>query len=322
MFAATSLSVGCVDSVTVQQRVDRVREMINESRIHGAYECAPRELALAVANVEFSENEITEGDPFWALRHLDAAELHANAAAKRSDSLACAPPGAETEPSGESKPGKLVRGTLAHGTQRCRYLDDSGVWVERPGACRDRQDFGVADTAESKDSCDFDDGDLEGSRDPKRCVRRDNENEEHEQEDYQCLSDSGETANAICLKKYNDIEITVRAIRLKKSIVFGERQVKIARESYSTLDEIAHFLISNPEITVEIQGHTDSAGDDAFNLKLSQKRAESVRNYLIQKGIAPSRMVARGYGETSPIESNRTSRGRAANRRIEIIRTD
>jgi outer membrane protein OmpA-like peptidoglycan-associated protein len=311
----TPLVIGCVDSVAVQQRVDRVREMIDESRNSGAYQCAPRDLALAVAHVEFSENELTDGDLFWALRHLDEAELHATDAAKRSESPACFR-SASDEQQGESERGRLISGAFERGTERCRYRDSSGVWVERQGACPNLQDADGVETAESKD------GRAEGRRDRDRYVGRDRKSEAQEQMDNQCLSETGQRVNAVCLEKYKYIEITVSAIRLKKSVLFKERQAKIAPESYSTLDEIAHFLISNPPITVEIQGHTDSAGDDTFNLRFSQKRAESVRGYLINKGIAPSRLVARGYGETSPIESNHTSRGRAANRRIEIIRTD
>ena len=72
---------------------------------------------------------------------------------------------------------------------------------------------------------------------------------------------------------------------------------------------------------VEVQGHTDSQGDDDFNLKLSQRRAESVRLYLIKRGITSDRLDPKGYGETVPIADNRTSDGRAQNRRVEFVIT-
>ena len=77
-----------------------------------------------------------------------------------------------------------------------------------------------------------------------------------------------------------------------------------------------------PDITIEIQGHTDSRGGDDYNMRLSGERAEAVRQYLMQQGIAAGRLTARGYGETRPIDTNRTEAGRANNRRVEFVRTD
>ncbi|RKX69963.1 hypothetical protein DRP53_06475, partial [candidate division WOR-3 bacterium] len=94
----------------------------------------------------------------------------------------------------------------------------------------------------------------------------------------------------------------------------------IKPESYPILDEAAAILTSHPEIRVEIQGHTDSIGSDAYNLKLSNLRANAVRTYLIERhGIDPSRLVARGYGESRPIADNRTKEGRAQNRRVDFV---
>jgi OmpA-OmpF porin, OOP family len=78
----------------------------------------------------------------------------------------------------------------------------------------------------------------------------------------------------------------------------------------------------NPKIKVEIQGHTDSQGNDAFNLKLSQRRAESVRGYLLKKGVLANRMVPKGYGENIPLVDNRTAEGRSQNRRVEFVITE
>jgi len=75
-----------------------------------------------------------------------------------------------------------------------------------------------------------------------------------------------------------------------------------------------------PEVKLEIRGHTDSQGPAAFNLQLSQKRADSVRQYLINGGIAANRVTALGVGEEEPISSNGNAEGRAQNRRIEFKR--
>ena len=71
---------------------------------------------------------------------------------------------------------------------------------------------------------------------------------------------------------------------------------------------------------VEIQGYTDSVGSKRFNMKLSQKRADSVRSWLVDKGIEGARIVAKGYGPDNPIATNATKEGRAQNRRIEFMR--
>lgn len=72
-------------------------------------------------------------------------------------------------------------------------------------------------------------------------------------------------------------------------------------------------------VNIEVAGHTDSRGSDEYNIKLSQRRAEAVRDYLIDKGIASGRLSARGYGESQPIASNATDEGRFQNRRVELI---
>jgi outer membrane protein OmpA-like peptidoglycan-associated protein len=93
--------------------------------------------------------------------------------------------------------------------------------------------------------------------------------------------------------------------------------------SYPILDDVADLLMRNPQIHhVRIEGHTDWIGSDAYNMGLSQRRADSVRTYLINKGIDPSRLIAVGYGETRPIADNNTVLGRAKNRRVEFTVLD
>ena len=83
-----------------------------------------------------------------------------------------------------------------------------------------------------------------------------------------------------------------------------------------TLDEVASALLTQPELNVEIQGYTDSIGSVAYNLNLSQRRAEAVQAYLISKGVSASVLTAKGYGKAKPIASNDTAEGRAQNRRV------
>lgn len=104
-----------------------------------------------------------------------------------------------------------------------------------------------------------------------------------------------------------------------QNILFKPGSAEILPESYPAVEEVADFLKSYSSVRVEIQGHTDSIGDDQMNLDLSQKRADVVRELLVKKGIDASRLMARGYGETKPIGDNRTRKGQEQNRRIEFV---
>jgi len=86
----------------------------------------------------------------------------------------------------------------------------------------------------------------------------------------------------------------------------------------TTLNEAAQTLIDNPELVVEVAGHTDGDGDATYNEKLSLRRAEAVRDYLVEVGVDPSHVSARGYGEAEPIADNTTAEGKSRNRRVEL----
>jgi len=125
-----------------------------------------------------------------------------------------------------------------------------------------------------------------------------------------------------CPKKYSLVVVTEKKIELKQTVYFDFNKATIKSVSFPLLDDVAQAMKDNPKIKVEIQGHTDSVGDDNYNLKLSQKRAESVKAYLVKKGIDSARMVPKGYGENVPIADNRTTAGRDQNRRVEFVITE
>ncbi len=106
------------------------------------------------------------------------------------------------------------------------------------------------------------------------------------------------------------------------NVNFASNSADILPASYATLDQVAASLVDNPEIRVEIHGHADAMGESSYNLSLTQRRAESVRAYMIAAGVSPERMRARGFGESQPVASNDSSEGRAMNRRVEFHRTD
>jgi outer membrane protein OmpA-like peptidoglycan-associated protein len=103
-----------------------------------------------------------------------------------------------------------------------------------------------------------------------------------------------------------------------QGVTFATNKAELDPNARTILDSVADALNKHPEIKVEIGGHTDSVGSDAHNLKLSERRAEAVRTYLMTKGVAGDRMSTAGYGESQPIDSNDTEDGRAHNRRVEL----
>ena len=88
--------------------------------------------------------------------------------------------------------------------------------------------------------------------------------------------------------------------------------------SNASLDDLSDILKRNEVVNLTIEGHTDNVGDDAYNMKLSQQRTESVKEYLISKGISAARLTAIGYGETKPVADNAKAAGKAKNRRVEL----
>jgi outer membrane protein OmpA-like peptidoglycan-associated protein len=125
----------------------------------------------------------------------------------------------------------------------------------------------------------------------------------------------GETVikNVKLVKKLEKEEVIVL-----RGINFASGQAVIPPSEYPVLDQVVQVLKANEKVRVEIGGHTDSVGSETYNQGLSERRAQSVRNYLIQRGIAASRLEARGYGEYQPVASNGTREGRSQNRRIEF----
>jgi OOP family OmpA-OmpF porin len=93
---------------------------------------------------------------------------------------------------------------------------------------------------------------------------------------------------------------------------------KIRSDSAQKLDRVILILQDNPDVRVRVEGHTDSTGPEKYNMDLSYRRAESVKNYLVGKGIDANRLSVVGYGESKPLVSNKTSAGRAVNRRVEF----
>jgi OOP family OmpA-OmpF porin len=102
-------------------------------------------------------------------------------------------------------------------------------------------------------------------------------------------------------------------------VLFDYNRATLKAGAQQNLYRLITFLKENPERTVTIEGYTDSTGSEEYNLDLSQRRAQSVQDFLLQNGISTDRITARGYGEASPVATNSTEAGRLQNRRVEIV---
>lgn len=107
-------------------------------------------------------------------------------------------------------------------------------------------------------------------------------------------------------------------LTMPDAITFDYDRSDVKPQFHGVLNNLAGTLNQFPQTRIQVAGHTDSNGSDAYNLQLSQRRADSVRNYLASAGVAPQRMQAVGFGETRPVADNSTDYGRAQNRRVEI----
>ena len=116
----------------------------------------------------------------------------------------------------------------------------------------------------------------------------------------------------------NVSKVEVGATVVLENIFFETAKATLKPESFPQLEQVIKFMDSNPTIQMEISGHTDNTGSLKLNTRLSQSRAESVVQYLVEHGIAQSRFVARGYAFSRPIAPNDTAEGRAKNRRVEF----
>ena len=103
-----------------------------------------------------------------------------------------------------------------------------------------------------------------------------------------------------------------------KGVNFEVNSSRLTANAKVILKGVADSLTAQPGMKVEIGGHTDAQGSDSYNLKLSQRRAQSVMDFLVARGVDAGRLSAKGYGETQPVDTNETPEGRELNRRVEM----
>ncbi|MBI5507906.1 MAG: OmpA family protein [Deltaproteobacteria bacterium] len=198
------------------------------------------------------------------------------------------------------------------------FEDEDGC----PDAERDTDGDGVPDF---KDQCSKEPEDMDGFQDEDGCPDHDNDLDGIADSADKCPNEA-ETINAVedddgCPDQGATlVKLTREKIEIKEAVYFDTNSDVIQARSFGLLDQVAAVLQNHAEIPkVRVEGHTDDRGAADYNLDLSQRRAASVMAYLVGKGIAAQRLEAAGFGVTRPIESNKTSRGRERNRRVEFV---
>ncbi|HVR62467.1 MAG TPA: OmpA family protein [Polyangia bacterium] len=305
--AAVAAGGGCA-GMQMQQDVHQVRQIAKEARDNGAYRCAPKQLALAETHVEFADTELSEGDYFRAREHLQIADDNAREAYRLSPRNRCVGP-ADRDGDG-----------ITDDRDKCPDQPEDKDGFEDEDGCPDPDNDrdGIAD---AKDKCPNEPEDKDGFEDEDGCPDPDNDKDGVLDAADKCPLEPGPPDNAGCPKKFEHIVVTDEKIELKQKIFFETDKAVIMPRSFGLLDEIGTVLRSRPTMRVRIEGHTDARGTAAHNLKLSQARADSVRQYLIGLGIDGVRMESHGFGPSQPIETNKTAAGRERNRRVEFFIT-
>lgn len=155
----------------------------------------------------------------------------------------------------------------------------------------------------SNNGCPFKDADKDGVLD----------------KDDKCPEVAGPATNNGCpIEKVVTAEVQKQLNEYAKTILFDTNKASIKSQSEPVLGDIINILKEYPKANFKVEGHTDSVGSSAYNQKLSESRAASVKAYLIGRGISQDRLSSQGYGESKPIASNATKGGRKLNRRVEI----
>jgi OOP family OmpA-OmpF porin len=336
---------GCPAAAVLRGRIRGTRDIAAQADAAGARSCAPRELATAERHLEFAEVELDQGSIARAQEHFALAEPNARAALHLTQPERCL---------GDA-PGDRDGDGILDRDDACPTEPEDRDGVEDDDGCPEDQDTdgdGISDANDTcplepedadgyldEDGCPDPDDDLDGILDADdRCPRDPEDRDGHEDDDGcsdvdndgdgfqdvtdRCPNEMGIEAEQGCPRVYRDVEVTSEGIVIHQQIFFETNRAVIRSISFPILDTVAQVMRDFPDITIEVQGHTDSRGRDEHNLRLSQQRADSVREYLLRAGIATERLTARGYGETTPIETNATPQGRGLNRRVEFHRTD
>lgn len=222
-------------------------------------------------------------------------------------------------------------------------VDSLDVCPDNPGiaslnGCPDKDNDGVADKddkcpdiagLQKYQGCPIPDNDKDGVNDEEDkcpdiagvaryqgCPIPDTDKDGVNDEEDKCPKDAGPASNSGC--PVIDVVIVEKINKAANNIFFATGSAKLLPRSFISLKDVAQVMKDNPSYKMDVDGHTDNTGSDELNQRLSESRANSVKQYIMENGIDESRIVATGYGEERPIADNNTAAGRAKNRRVEM----
>ena len=377
LLAVVFAQVGCTTGASLRLEAETIQSQLNGAREAGAYRCAPRELAIAEANLEFLQNELDQGNSVRASEHKVASRRALVTVLERAKG--CMPEPIEVAAVADRDGDGVL-------DENDECPDDAGP--EALLGCPDRDGDGIADrldkcpdTPEDMDGNEDEDGcpeaedrdgdglldgddacpDVPGPRENKGCPMGDADQdgilddvdvcprvaEDRDGfEDEDGCPDPDNDGDGILDEKDNcplqpetkngfededgcpDVKLELvkvnrelGKIEISQTVYFETGKATIRSRSFPLLNEVAQALAANDTMEVLVEGHTDSVGSNSMNLDLSDRRAQSVRDYLTAQGIEGGRLTALGFGEERPIDTNRTKSGREKNRRVEFTIT-
>jgi OmpA-OmpF porin, OOP family len=344
---------GCSKAPQLRGEIEGLQKLTDQAERNGAITCAPRELAIAKSELEFATLELDQGFVSKAERHLWLAEPNAHAANFLSPPERCAPRGfVEARP--KPAPGDRDGDGILDPDDKCPDEPENYNGYQDNDGCPDDPDTDGDGIPDSRDQCILEpedkdnyldndgcpdvDNDMDGIPDAKdKCPNEPEDPDGYQDEDGcpdpdndkdgipdlkdQCPNEPGPPPLG-CPLKPALVVVTNCEIKITQQIHFAFNKAIIRPESYPVLNAVVDVMNKNPDIKIEVQGHTDNRGSASYNMKLSNRRAASVKLYLVEHGISPDRLTSHGYGFTRPLVPNDTPQDRALNRRVQFIRTE
>ncbi|HWM88344.1 MAG TPA: OmpA family protein [Kofleriaceae bacterium] len=334
---------GCAGE-RLRVQVGAVERSIQAARARGAESCAPVQLAMAEAHTEFAEVELDQGDYYSARAELSVAEANAEQALRLTPTSRCVQ---RAEPRGG---GDRDDDGVPDERDECQAQPEDQDGAQDQDGCPDTDNDAdgmvdaidrCPDAPEDKDGFDDDDGcpeldndgdqladridqcpdkpeDADGFDDDDGCPDCDDDGDrvpECPQQRDRCPGKPGRPPDGCPFK---GVMVSGRRIQLGEPVRFGARQV-IRPASHAMLIEVARVMEESPDLRVRVEAHTDNKGPARRNLAVTRARAAAVKRFLVGRGIAESRILSEGYGETRPLAENTTPAGRAQNRRVELV---
>jgi len=341
-FSLIFLLAGCVVPGPLKVDHDELGRILKNITVEMALECSPQEYAQAQASNEFARLELEQGDTRRAREHLDVGLMNARSAHVLA--LECVPK--DTDGDGipdkedacpeepEDMDGVADEDGCPEGTGD---TDSDGLADEDDGCPNEPEDLdgfededgcpdpdndadGISDEA---DECPLSPEDMDDFEDDNGCPDPDNDADGIADEEDDCplepenINEYFDT-DGCPDEKPEKVKVVQNRIVISEKIQFRSGRATILSASHDVLSAVSTVLEQFPELQIRIEGHTDSDGGEASNQKLSERRADSVRSHLIKLGINAVRMEAVGFGELRPMASNRSSSGKAINRRVEF----